>query len=128
MLLKESWLYVSDNTNVCWVKIFHLYKGFFRKNTKPKFFVKATSRVVEPPRLEYKGFKYKYSVKGDIVKLWFVRSIYYTLDLDKSYLNFKNNSGIIIFKKQNIKSKFVNGPIPRSLKIKKLQSIFKTSL
>lgn len=68
MLLKESWLYVSDNTNVCWVKIFHLYKGFNRKKTRTGLFIKGSARVVEPPRLEYKGFKYKYTVKGDITR------------------------------------------------------------
>ena len=124
MLIKESWLEVSDNTNICWVKIFHLYKGFYRKKSSPGLFVKSSARVVEPPRLEYKGFKYKYSVKGDIARLWLVRSLYNKTLLDNSSIYFSNNSGIIITKKQNIKSKFLNGPLSSNIKIKKISSMF----
>ncbi len=124
MLLKESWLHICDNTNVCWVKTFHLYKGFNRKKSKPGFFVKGSSRIVEPPRLEYKGFKYKYAVKGDIVRSWLVRSLFFITNVDKSCVQFSTNTSILIFKKQSIKSKFLNGPLPQNLKIKKLNSIF----
>jgi len=128
MLIKESWLYVSDNTNVCWTKTFHLYKGFNRRVTKPGLFVKGSSRVVEPPRLEYKGFKYKYSVKGDIVRSWLVRSVFRTSSFDNATVKFKTNSSILIVKKYNIKSKFLNGPISSNVRIKKLQSMFNTIL
>ena len=126
MLIKESWLNISDNTNIRWVKIFHLYKGFFRKKTSPSLFIKGSARIVEPPRLEYKGFKYKYSVKGDITRSWLVRSVFSSVSVDSSTVNFKNNSGIIIFKKNNIKSKFLSGPIPLNTRIKKLKSLYKT--
>jgi len=125
LLLKESWVGISDNTNICWVKIFHLYKGFNRKKTKPGFFNKGSARIVEPPRLEYKGFKYKYSLKGDITRLWFIRSLYNLNSKDNSTLSFHTNDGIIITKKQNLKSKFVKGPIPLSIKYKKLHTVFK---
>ena len=124
MLFKESWVYITDNTNIRWVKLFHLYKGFNRKKSKPGFFIKASSRIVEPPRFEYKGFKYKYSVKGDIIRSWLIRSSYYNINHDKSNINFSNNSGIVIFKKQNIKSKFLNGPLPITVRRKKLHSLF----
>ena len=45
-----------------------MYKGFHRKSTTVSFFAKGSARVVEPPRIEYKGFKYKYSIKGDIAR------------------------------------------------------------
>lgn len=125
MLLKESWFFVSDNTNISWVKIFHLYKGFYRKKSKPGFFVKGSARIVEPPRLEYKGFKYKYSIKGDIVRAWLIRSKFSLNNYDNSTISFSNNSGILITKKLNLKSKFVNGPLPINLRIKKLHSVFK---
>lgn len=128
MLLKESWIQISDNTNICWVKIFHLYKGFNRKKTEPKLFIKGSARVVEPPRLEYKGFKYKYSIKGDITRSWFVRSAYTNTSLDSTSIKFQYNSSVIITKKQNIKSKFLNGPIPHTLRIKKLNSMFNHTL
>jgi ribosomal protein L14 len=124
MLLKESWLYISDNTNVCWIKIFHLYKGFFRKHSTPGLFVKGSARIVEPPRLEYKGFKYKYSIKGDITRSWVVRSIFKSTSLDQSITRFSSNSSVLITKKQSVKSKFLNGPLSTNVRIKKLNSIF----
>jgi len=126
MLLKESWIHISDNTNVCWIKIFHLYRGFWRKKTKPGLFIKGSARIVEPPRLEYKGFKYKYSIKGDITRVWFIRSVFTNLNIDKSTSIFTNNSSISITKKQNIKSKFLNGPLPSNVRIKKLKTLYTT--
>ena len=59
MIQKKSWLNVSDNTNVNWLQTFHLYKGFKRRSSTIGFFIKASARIVEPPRVEYKGFKFK---------------------------------------------------------------------
>ena len=128
MLYKESWLNVSDNTNIRWIKIFQLYKGFHRKVTYPGFFVKGSARIVEPPRIEYKGFKYKFNIKGDISRLVVVRS-----NRNISYKNgfsvhWKENSGIVIRKKQDPKSKFLNGPVSRFIKRKKFLTLFKAVL
>ena len=81
--------------------------------------------MVEPPRLEYKGFKYKYSLKGDIIRLWIVRSKYTSFSNDKSFLKFNDNSVIVIKKKQETKSKFINGPVSRNVKRKRLATLFK---
>lgn len=125
MLLKSSWVYINDNTNIIWARTFHLYKGFKRKKTKPGFFVKASARVVEPPRIEYKGFKYKYSVKGDICRIYLVRSNYKLFNKSNFHLYFKGNSGFNIKKKTDPKSKFISGPISRLIKRKKVLSLFK---
>ena len=98
MLLKESWVNIADNTNVRWVKIFHLYKGFHRKSTKEGYFIKSSARVVEPPRIEYKGFKYKYSIKGDINRLLIIRVNFNNKKKDHSTVKVYTNNGIIIKK------------------------------
>ena len=41
--------------------------------TTQSYFVKGSARVVESPRLEYKGFKYKFNIKGDISRLLIIR-------------------------------------------------------
>jgi len=125
LLYKESWVYVTDNTNIRWVKIFHLYKGFFRKQTFINFFVKGSARVIEPPRLEYKGFRYKYSLKGDITRLLLVRVNSNLLLKDGSSTKFNNNSSVSIKKKQDLKSKFLNGPISKNFKRQKFLTLFK---
>lgn len=128
VLQKETWVYVTDNTNVRWVRTFHLYKGFNRRVTCPGFFIKSSARVVEPPRIEYKGFKYKYNLKGDICRLFLVRSRKNMTYVDGSSVTFSDNSGICIKKKQDPKSKFLNGPISRRLLRRKITSLFKLVL
>lgn len=124
MLCKESWIFITDNTNVKWIKIFHLYKGFNRKVTKESYFVKGSARVVEPPRIEYKGFKYKYKIKGDICRIWICRTNRAIFHNDKRCIKFFENSGLNVNKKANVLSKYINGPIVKSVGQKKLISLF----
>ena len=128
MIFKQTWLSVSDNTNVRWLQVFHLYKGFKRKSTKVGFFLKGTARVVEPPRLEYKGFKVKYNKKGDICRGLLVRNKYNVTKDDGSSLYFYSNSTILLKKKQEVKSKYLYGPVPYAIKRKKFLSLFKDVL
>ena len=128
MIQKESLLFVSDNTNVRWLKIFHLYKGFKRKSTSEGFFIKGSAKVVEPPRIEYKGFKYKYSIKGDICRGSIARTKTLRRNSNKDTMIFDNNSLILIKKKNDPRSKFINGPIMKNIKKKKFVSLFKKVL
>jgi len=126
MILKNTWLNISDNTNVNWLQVFHLYKGFNRRKTGLGFFIKGSARIVEPPRIEYKGFKFKFNKKGDICRSIIVRVKYPTKRLDGSVLYFKNNNAVLIKKKQDLKSKYLFGPIPYNLRRKKFKTIYKT--
>lgn len=128
LLQKESWLYITDNTNVRWIKIFHLYKGFARKVTCTGFFVKGSARIVEPPKQEYKGFKYKYNLKGDICRSWIVRTNRWNIYADRSATYITGNAGFTVKKRQDPKSKFLNGPINRGIKRRKLLTLFKVTL
>lgn len=124
MIYKKTWIFVADNTNVEWLQTFHLYKGFSRKVTKEGFFIKGSARVVEPPRIEYKGFKVKFNKKGDICRGLIIRHRYNINRLDGSVTKFFNNSTILLKKKQDIKSKYLFGPVSFSLKRKKFLLLF----
>ena len=50
-------LKTSDKTNIKWMKVIHLYKGFNRKTSSISFYIKSSVKKVRPPKLEYKGFK-----------------------------------------------------------------------
>ena len=128
MILKLSWLSIADNTNIRWLQVFHLYKGFNRRRTCLGFFIKGSARVVEPPRIEYKGFKFKFSRKGDICRAIIVRTKFPTKRFDGSVLLFKVNSLLIIKKKQDLRSKYVFGPVSATIQRKKFKSIFRTIL
>ena len=126
MISKQTWLNTADNTNVRWLRIFHLYKGFNRRSTTTGFFVKGSARIVEPPRLEYKGFKFKFNKKGDICRGLFVRAVKPARRLDGSVTSFFSNTCILIKKKQNVKSKYIHGPVTYQLNRKKFKTLFKT--
>jgi large subunit ribosomal protein L14 len=128
MLLKQSWIHISDNTNVRWLRLFHLYKGFNRRSTTIGFFVKGSATVVEPPRLEYKGFKFKFNKKGDICRAILVRCTKPLYRLDGSITLFPHNTAILIKKKQNIKSKYINGPATYHLRRKKFKAVYRQLL
>lgn len=125
MIFKKTWLSVADNTNVEWLQTFHLYKGFYRKTTGVGFFIKGSARIVEPPRIEYKGFKIKFNKKGDICRGLLIRSAYKNKRNDGATLLFKKNDIILLKKKQDLKSKYLYGPVPYNLKRKKFLSLFK---
>lgn len=125
MIYKETWLSASDNTNVRWLKTFQLYKGFRRKVTKTGFFIKGSAKIVEPPRTEYKGFKFKFNKKGDICRGLIVRTKYKTSKYDSSFTIFYNNSIILLKKKYDVKSKYIYGPISTELRRKKFLNLFK---
>ncbi len=126
MIQKKSWLNVSDNTNVNWLQTFHLYKGFRRQSSTIGFFIKGSARVVEPPRVEYKGFKFKFNKKGNICRGLLVRTAFPNQRLDGSVSRFYENSIILIKKKQNPKSKYIFGPSVFNLKRKKFKTLFKS--
>lgn len=124
MIFKQTWLSVSDNTNVRWLQTFQLYKGFYRKTTTTGFFIKGSARIVEPPRIEYKGFKFKFNKKGDICRGLIIRTKFRTFKDDGSCIYFKNNNIILLKKKQEIKSKYLHGPVSYQIKRKKFLLLF----
>ena len=126
MLLKLSWLSIADNTNVNWLQIFHLYKGWSRRVTYLGFFIKGSARVVEPPRIEYKGFKFKFSRKGDICRAIIVQTSKPNLKADGSVFYSASNNAFLIRKKQDLKSKYTFGPLVSSFKRRRFKALFKT--
>ena len=38
------------------------------------FLLKGSAWVIESPRIEYKGFKYRYKIKDDIHRCWLSRT------------------------------------------------------
>jgi large subunit ribosomal protein L14 len=124
MIFKQTWLSVADNTNVNWLQVFHLYKGFKRKCSTIGFFIKGSARSVEPPRVEYKGFKFKFNKKGDICRGLLVRTKFKTRRDDGASVLFKNNSLIMLKKKQDVKSKYLHGPVCYKIKRKRFLNLF----
>ena len=126
MLFKESWSTLADGTNVRWVKIFHLYKGFVRRTAYESVFVKGSAQVVEPPQIVYKGTKFKYSVKGDILRSIIIRTVRDSTNKTGFSTMLSSNDTLTIKKKQTPKSRYVKGVVIKTaLKRKKFLTLFK---
>jgi ribosomal protein L14 len=91
-------------------------------------FVKSSARIVEPPRIEYKGFKFKFNKKGDICRGFIIRTTYNNNYYDGGVQYFYSNDCVLIKKKQDFKSKYLYGPVTRHLKRKKLINLFKLKI
>ncbi|MFN9902428.1 MAG: uL14 family ribosomal protein [bacterium] len=96
--------------------------------TEEGYFVKGSARSVKPTRVEYKGFKFKYNVKGDICRGLILRTRFPNHKFDGSVLYFHQNSCILIKKKQNAKSKYLFGAISHKVRRKKFKTLFKLIL
>ena len=128
MLNKESWVSVSDGTNIRWVQLFQLYGGFYRRSTGEGMFVKGAAKVVEPPRLEYKGFKLRFSLKGSISRGLVIRALYSSPRKGGNRVKFSSNDIIILRRKQEVRSKYFYGPVSRMVKRKRFLTLFRVVL
>lgn len=125
MILKQSWLNLTDSSSILWTKIFHLYSGFYRKITSIGYFVKGSVRVLKPQLFFYKGFTKKKIKKGFIRRSLIIRVVYKKLRIFLPFFTFKTNSSILIKKKNIILSKYLLGPANFFLKNKKIITLFK---
>lgn len=121
-------LKTSDRTNLKWMKVIHLYKGFKRLSSKTGFFIKATSKKVKPPKIEYKGFKRKFFKKGDLVRALIIKNIFKKKILNSNLTLFTFNSTILIKKKNITRSKYFLGLISKNVKKKKIITLFNKTL
>jgi ribosomal protein L14 len=79
---------------------------------------------VEPPRIEYKGFKFKFNKKGDICRGLIIRVRFNLVRKDGLAVYFANNSIILLKKKQDVKSKYLHGPVSALIRRKKFLNLF----
>ena len=106
------------------VKVFHLYKGFYRKSSKTGYFFKSSVRATKLPRVEYKGFKFKSNKRGHVVRGMIVNSAYMIKKKTGITFSVNFNTSVLIKKKNLLKSKYIYGFIPKESGKKRLMSLF----
>jgi large subunit ribosomal protein L14 len=74
--------------------------------------------------LEYKGFKKKNNKKGDVCRALIIRTVLQKKKKDNTTIRFLDNSGVLIRKKVEFRSKYFYGPISTILRKKKIISLF----
>lgn len=105
----------ADKCGVQFVKVFHLYRGFFRKKSKNGDFVKSSVRKTIPDN----WLKKKTKIKGIVI-----RTRFRSLRLDGSSFSFNENSVVLLKKRLTTKGKELLGPITRSISRKKFINSF----
>lgn len=128
LINKLTWVNISDSSGVKWLNVFHLYGGFFKKSSKISSYVKGSSKIVNPPRVEYRGYKLRQIKKGVVLKSFIVKVKKQIRRNDFSYLNYSYNSVVLIKKKNTTMSKYLLGLALTDLKRKKYIYLFKKRL
>ncbi len=119
MLQKYSILIPCDKSGVQLVKIFHLYKGFFRKQAYIGDFVKISVKETRPNNWLSKKSK----LKGILI-----RSKKFKKRVDGSLFFFKSNNLILLKKRTASYGKRMIGSILKEIFRKKILISFKKIL
>lgn len=109
----------ADKCGVQFVKVFHLYRGFFRKNARNGDFVKNSVRKTLPDN----WVKKKTKLKGIVI-----RTRFRVPKLDGSSFFFNENSVVLLKKRLTTKGKELVGPVVRIIKRKKFVNSFAGSI
>ena len=92
------------------------------------FLLKVLRVLLNRLALNIKGLNLNSLEKGTFCRAVIVRTKLPTPRLDGSVLYFSHNNALIIKKKQDLKSKYVFGPVSSTIRRKKFKTIFKTIL
>jgi len=115
MVQKETNLKPIDKCGVWSVRVFHLYNGFFRKNSTISNFVKVSVKKTRSNNWIPKKSKLKaiiVTLKKELLKI------------DGSYIKFRANNSVLLKKRLTPKGKILVGPVSINIKRKRFLSSF----
>lgn len=115
MIYKNTFLIPADRCGVFWVKVFHLYNGWWRKQAIIGNFIKVSVRDIKASN----KLKKKTKLAGIII-----RTQKEIIKQDNSWLKFKQNNVILLKRRMTPKGREVIGPIVSKIKRKKFKSSF----
>lgn len=115
MIKKFTGMDVSDNSNVVWVSVFHLYFGFNRKTAYCGNFVKVSVRKLRPES----WLRRKTKVKAIIIRVKKEQ-----IKCDGSWIKFRRNSSILLKKRLNTHGHRLFGPITFNVRREKFANSF----
>ncbi len=115
MVQKGTYLKPLDSCGVWTVKIFHLYRGGFRKFAYIGNFIKASVRTTKPNNI----FRKKSKTKGIII-----HTTKELLKKDGTLVKFFSNNVVLLKKRMTPRGKELTGPALYEIKRKKFISSF----
>lgn len=128
MIQRQTWIQLSDSSSALWLKVFHLYGGFFRRFSIAGEYVKGAVRVIKPQVAFYKGYSAKKFKKGLVRRSLLIRTISVCPRLRSPEFIFKRSAAVLIKKKHIPSSAHLLGPASRLLRNKRVLLLFKCIL
>lgn len=125
MLQKLSYLTLADASGAGWICAYHLYGGSWRKVVGCGGFVKAAIKAVAFFPLRIRGKRYRPLRKGFRVRGLVVHTTQMSRFLDNTRCAFQANTAVLLKRRGIFKSKYVYGPLPRLIRRKRYQAMFK---
>lgn len=120
---------MADSSAALWLKVFHLYGGFYVKTQHLGYYVKGSVRLLKRQVSFYKGFYVNKFKKGAVRRVFILRTRRFFVNSAGNsavlVFYFKNNSGNLIKKKNIFLSKYTLGPYLFAVKNKRISSFFK---
>lgn len=126
MLQKMSYVTITDGSGAGWIQLFHLYGGSWRESTRPGFFAKGAVKTVAFYPIRIRGKRYRPLRQGFRVRGLLIHTAQILRFLDNTRCAFKLNSAILLKRRGVFKSKYIYGPLPRWIRKKKYQPMFKS--
>lgn len=125
MILRQSWVQICDSSSALWIKIFHIYGGFWVRWAKVSSVIKGSVKSIKPDTDFMKGYVVKKILKGAVSRSQLVRARTSRASVYPLNLSFNHNSSVLIKKKNTFKSVHLIGPATRLLRNKRVLSLFK---
>lgn len=125
MLKNQSIMGLSDNSGLSFIKIFHIYGGFFNKTGKAGSYVKGNVRMF---KRSYRSNPRR-KIKKGFVGRFFIKSQKYQLSrIDSSRIILHFNSCVLLKKKRVFYSRHLTGPTFRNINNLRIIKSFKNYL
>lgn len=123
MIQKNTKLIPADRCGVVWVKVFHLYNGWYRKVSHVGEFVKASVKEIYVDLKIKRKLKIKTPKKAKVVG-FIIRTTKEINKNDGSFIKFLENNVVLLKRRMTPRGKELVGPIVWNIKRKKFLSSF----
>lgn len=124
MLQKQTYVTVSDHSGAGWIQLFHLYRGSWRRYIAVGGYAKAAVKTIAFYPRAIRGKRYRPLRQGFVVRGMAVQT--------RAPLRFYDNTrhwsfanSLILLKRRGLfKSKYIYGPLSRTLNKKQYIALF----
>ena len=124
MILKLTGVKVVDSSGAGWIQCFHIYRGFRRRYAHIGDFIKGAVKKIAFYPKHRRGKRYKPIRLGFVVRGLVVQTTKAVRFNDNTRCKFFLNATVLLKRRGSLKSKFIPGPLSRTIGRKQYESMF----